>query len=234
MSRKIESGSTPTTWESELRILEKNSTEFNLQHPETGEPIPTIYTPSIYTKKSPLSLKDADIRLLPASQLMRHEAFLRKGLRKVTFNENGYYRWNDAPMVGVESGDGRIMIIDGSTRLGRVQSLSKYTKRKYKPRHTPVFPVQIIDYKNKNLFLDIWETHHERDKLLTKEQVIEMALRGDHVEAKQTKFGVKVGQKVLSIAQTQGEIYIPMNLLIGISLMPEDTANAFSLMALLN
>ena len=230
MSRE---NSTSPIWESNLRVLEKHSFEFDLHHPETGEATPVIFTPSIFTKSSPLSLKDADIRLAPASQFMRHEAFSRKGLKKVTFNEDGYYRWEDAPMVGVENEDGKIMIIDGSTRLGRVQALSKYVIAKHHPRHTPVFPVQVVDYKDENLLLDIWETHHSREKLLTKEQVMEIALAGGVVEAKQTKFGVRVGDKILSIAQTQGEVSIAMNLLLGISLMPEDIANKFSLMALL-
>lgn len=233
MSRRIESLGGPPIWESGLREMETNSTEFDLHHPVTSEAISVIFTPSSFTKNSPLSPEDTDIRLVTADQLIRHEAFLRQGLKKVSFFNDGHYQWNDAPMVGVENGDGRIMIIDGSTRLGRVQSLSQYVMRKCNPRHTPVFPVQVVDYKNENLVLDIWETHHPREKILTKEEVIQMALDDQFVEPKQTKFGVKIGNKILSIAQTQGEVCIPMNKLLGISLMPEDIGNAFSLIALL-
>lgn len=221
------------TWEANQRQLENISHTITLYHPESGRPIEVNFTPPILKNRSPL-LDDRNIELVAVDRLIRHEGFLRPHLKKVTFrDESGEYRWRDAPLVVVKDNDGNYMVIDGSTRLGRIQKLSSYVIDKCDSSSAPVFPVQVVDYYSEDLILDIWETHHTKDKLLTKEAVFDMAKNGLEVEPKQTKFGVKVNKRVISIAQAQGEVHVGMSQLLGIKLNPTEISKTFYLQGLL-
>lgn len=147
-----------------------------------------------------------DIRLMRLDELDLHEDWDANNFARVQADPTS--GWLDRPLFAANNPfgkSGKPVLLDGVTRFAYLSA---------KHGLNLLAPVQVVNNPLDELELDTWLTPPEIYRLSIP-KVLQMATRDERVLPRQTRFGINIGDFVVSAAETQPHItfYQPLPLL---------------------